>query len=122
LPAAHVPKEKSMTMIEKNQAVGRMAVAAIFVMTMAGCAVDSGPAPTAAPEPQGVSGAGCKADRLGDDALIGKSESEAAALLAGCPWRIGERDGKQFAGTMDYLENRRTLGIADGKVAWLKRG
>lgn len=68
------------------------------------------------------SGAGCAADKQEDNALVGKTEQEATALLSGCVWRIGERDGEQFAGTMDYLEARRTLGIAAGKVTWVRRG
>lgn len=67
-------------------------------------------------------GAGCAADKQDDNALVGKTEQEATALLSGCVWRIGERDGEQFAGTMDYLEARRTLGIAAGKVTWVRRG
>ena len=68
------------------------------------------------------SGAGCAADKQDDNALVGKTEQEATALLSGCVWRIGERDGEQFAGTMDYNEARRTLGIAAGKVTWVRRG
>ena len=57
-----------------------------------------------------------------DDALIGKSEQEATALLAGCLWRISERDGKALPGTMDYREERRNLGLQNGKVIWVRRG
>ncbi|WP_041742146.1 hypothetical protein [Collimonas fungivorans] len=111
-------------MTEKNQNISHMAAAALFSVTLAGCAADSGSAPAAAPGPQGTPGSaqGCKADKLEDSALIGKTESEATGLLAGCRWRIGERDGEQFMGTMDYWEDRRTLGIAKGKVTWVKRG
>jgi hypothetical protein len=114
-----------MTTIKKNQAGGRMAMAAILTMGVVGCAaVNTPPASVAAPGPQGAPGTaeGCKADRLGDNALIGKPEREAVDLLAGCPWRIGMRDGKRFPGTMDYLENRRTLSIVNGRVVEVKRG
>lgn len=57
-----------------------------------------------------------------DDALIGKSEQEATALLAGCLWRVSERDGKALPGTMDYREERRNLGIQGDKVIWVRRG
>ena len=57
-----------------------------------------------------------------DDSLIGKSEQEATALLAGCLWRISERDGKALPGTMDYREERRNLGLQSGKVIWVRRG
>ncbi len=70
----------------------------------------------------GNSPSGCTADKQEDSALVGKTEQQAVALLTGCVWRIGERDGKHFAGTMDYLEARRTLGITAGKVAWVRRG
>jgi hypothetical protein len=32
------------------------------------------------------------------------------------------RDGKSLPGTMDYREERRDLGIRDGKVIWVRRG
>ncbi|MFJ4288614.1 hypothetical protein ACIP1U_02320 [Cupriavidus sp. NPDC089707] len=89
----------------------------------AGCATQPNePAPM--PGPQGARGtpAGCAADKVADDALVGKSEAEAAGLLQGCAWRLGERDGQQFPGTMDYNPQRRTLGIKAGKVAWVRRG
>ena len=44
----------------------------------------------------------CQAAAGSDDALIGKTEQEATALLNGCLWRISERDGKVLPGTMDY--------------------
>ena len=65
---------------------------------------------------------GCQADQMQDGSLVGRSEGEATALLEGCPWRIGERDGQQFPGTMDFNPMRRTLGIAAGKVTWVRRG
>ncbi|KVU29649.1 hypothetical protein [Burkholderia ubonensis] len=64
----------------------------------------------------------CKADAAPDDALVGKSEAEAAAMLGGCAWRVGERDGRSLPGTMDYREDRRNLGIKGGKVIWVRRG
>ncbi|CAB3761587.1 hypothetical protein B7G54_19360 [Burkholderia puraquae] len=64
----------------------------------------------------------CKADAAPDDALIGKPEADAAALLDGCLWRVLERDGKSLPGTMDYRQERRNLGIRDGKVIWVRRG
>lgn len=111
-------------MIKKNRFTTRMAIAAIFILPMAGCATAPDPVPKIMPGPQGTSGIpeNCKAERLGDDALIGKLENEVTTLLTGCRWRIGERDGKPSPGTMDYFEDRRTLGIVDGKVAWIKRG
>ncbi|PAJ82573.1 hypothetical protein [Burkholderia ubonensis] len=64
----------------------------------------------------------CKADAAPDDALVGKSEADAAAMLGGCAWRVGERDGQSLPGTMDYREDRRNLGIKAGKVIWVRRG
>ncbi|SPK73210.1 putative lipoprotein [Cupriavidus taiwanensis] len=89
---------------------------------LAGCAAT--PAEPAAPGPQGSRGtaAGCAAGKLADDALVGKPEAEAIGLLQGCAWRLGERDGQQFPGTMDYNPQRRTLGIQAGKVVWVRRG
>ncbi|RQS99399.1 hypothetical protein [Burkholderia contaminans] len=64
----------------------------------------------------------CKADAGPDDALVGKTEADAAAQLDGCLWRVLERDGKSLPGTMDYRQERRNLGIRDGKVIWVRRG
>ena len=64
----------------------------------------------------------CQADQMPDESLVGKTEADALSLLKGCPWRIGERDGQQFPGTMDFEPARRTLGIATGKVTWVRRG
>ncbi|MFS8934971.1 hypothetical protein [Cupriavidus taiwanensis] len=93
---------------------------------LAGCAAapPEPAAPAPAPGPQGSLGttAGCAADKLADDALVGKPEAEAIGLLQGCTWRLGERDGQQFPGTMDYNPQRRTLGIKAGKVVWVRRG
>ncbi|HKT67463.1 hypothetical protein [Burkholderia sp. 22313] len=96
--------------------------------TFAGCtdmnpkhpnATAGGAAPIAVPP--GAANA-CKADAAPDDALIGKTEADAVALLDGCLWRVLERDGKSLPGTMDYREERRDLGIRDGKVTWVRRG
>jgi hypothetical protein len=64
----------------------------------------------------------CRADAAPDDALVGKTEADAAAQLDGCLWRVLERDGKSLPGTMDYREERRNLGVRDGKVIWVRRG
>ncbi|WP_316682334.1 hypothetical protein [Ralstonia flaminis] len=64
----------------------------------------------------------CQAASAPDDTLIGKSEQDATALLNGCLWRVSERDGKALPGTMDYREERRNLGIQNGKVIWVRRG
>ncbi|AIO33828.1 hypothetical protein DM39_1260 [Burkholderia cenocepacia] len=64
----------------------------------------------------------CKADAAPDDALVGKTEADATALLDGCLWRVLERDGKSLPGTMDYRPERRNLGIRDGKVSRVWRG
>ncbi|EGD05710.1 hypothetical protein B1M_05061 [Burkholderia sp. TJI49] len=64
----------------------------------------------------------CKADAAPDDALVGKTEADATALLDGCLWRVLERDGKSLPGTMDYRAERRNLGIRDGKVSRVWRG
>ncbi|AEI76132.1 hypothetical protein CNE_1c07680 [Cupriavidus necator N-1] len=89
---------------------------------LAACAAQPpAPAPTG---PQGARGTpeGCAADKLADDALVGKTEAEVIGLLQGCAWRLGERDGQQFPGTMDYNPQRRTLGVKAGKVVWVRRG
>lgn len=114
--------------MQRNQSwVPRSALRAIaaWLMAAALAACATGPAPpTAATTPQGAIGTpeGCQADRSSDDALIGKTESEAVALLKGCTWRIGERDGQRFPATMDYRPERRTLGISSGKVTSVRRG
>jgi len=91
------------------------------------CACAGAPAPAPASPPGLVHDApdtskGCQADQVPDASLVGKTEAEALALLKGCPWRIGERDDQQFPGTMDFEPTRRTLGIAAGKVTWVRRG
>ncbi|SPC06848.1 hypothetical protein [Cupriavidus taiwanensis] len=93
---------------------------------LAGCAAapTEPAAPAPAPGPQGSlsTPAGCAADKLADEALVGRPEAEVIGLLQGCAWRLGERDGQQFPGTMDYNPQRRTLGIKAGKVVWVRRG
>lgn len=93
---------------------------------LAGCAAapTEPAAPSPAPGPQGSLGtpAGCAADKRADEALVGRPEAEVIGLLQGCAWRLGERDGQQFPGTMDYNPQRRTLGIKAGKVVWVRRG
>jgi hypothetical protein len=65
---------------------------------------------------------GCQADKLGDEALIGKTEAEAAALLKGCAWRFGSRDGQSLPATMDYNPQRRSIDVVGGKVTAVRRG
>ncbi|TCP14464.1 hypothetical protein EV683_10412 [Crenobacter luteus] len=60
--------------------------------------------------------------RLDDATLVGKTEADAGALLAGCPWRVSQRDGQSLPGTMDYRPERRNLGVENGKVVWVRRG
>jgi len=104
--------------------LNQVLLAAMAVAALQGCAVADVPAPDprANEQTDTIPPGGCAADRLKDHALVGKSEKEATGLLEGCTWRIGERDGEQFAGTMDYREERRTIGLADGKVIWVRRG
>lgn len=114
----------------RRRALHRLAFAATLGALGVGCAAPpASPAASASPTqspagPQGARGTpeGCQADKLGDDVLVGKTESEAIALLQGCAWRLGERDGQQYPGTMDYNPQRRTLGITSGKVSWVRRG
>jgi hypothetical protein len=137
----HWIKEQDMLSMLRSRALHTLAFAAALGALCAGCA--GPPAPSAGPTgatsptqgpalgptqsptgPQGARGTpeGCQADKLGDDSLVGKPESEAIAMLQGCAWRLGERDGQQYPGTMDYNPQRRTLGITSGKVAWVRRG
>ncbi|MEO6918014.1 MAG: hypothetical protein ABI171_03100 [Collimonas sp.] len=103
--------------------MNRLILAAACFAALQGCASMADPAPAPQSEPHAAnSAAGCAADKQDDNALVGKTEQQAITLLTGCMWRIGERDGEQFAGTMDYQEARRTLGIATGKVIWVRRG
>ncbi|WP_173004238.1 hypothetical protein [Ralstonia pickettii] len=64
----------------------------------------------------------CRTASVPDDTLIGKSEQDASTLLNGCLWRVSERDGKALPGTMGYREERRNLGIQNGRVIWVRRG
>lgn len=104
-----------------------MAVAGAVAMVamVAGCASQT-PASGAVPDPgpQGGRGTpeGCQADKLGDDALIGKTEAEAASLLKGCAWRFGNREGQHMPGTMDYNPQRRTIDVMGGKITAVRRG
>lgn len=103
--------------------MNRLILAAACFAALQGCtAMDEPKASPPAETHAADSAAGCAADQQEDNALVGKTEQEATALLSGCVWRIGERDGEQFAGTMDYQEARRTLGIAAGRVTWVRRG
>ncbi len=45
--------------------------------------------------------------------LIGKTEADAEAYArdSGWAWRVGKRDGEEFALTMDYSEGRVTVSI-----------
>ncbi|WP_193098139.1 hypothetical protein [Burkholderia sp. Z1] len=103
-----------------------MTMALVASATFAGCADMSGNNTNAGSVPANGGQAGasqaCKADAGPDDALVGKTEADAAAQLDGCLWRVLERDGKALPGTMDYREERRNLGIRDGKVIWVRRG
>ncbi|SDD77187.1 hypothetical protein SAMN05216345_115107 [Cupriavidus sp. YR651] len=100
------------------------ASALVFSTVVAGCAAQPPAAPVANPGPQGSRGTpeGCQADKLGDDALIGKTEADAIALLKGCAWRFGNREGQSMPGTMDYNPQRRTLDVLGGKVTAVRRG
>ena len=51
--------------------------------------------------------------------LIGMSERAAEVCVTANKWlyRVGERDGKQFAVTMDYRENRVTVSVANGIIS-----
>jgi len=100
----------------------KLASATALVPMLAAC---TAPAPSIHPgHIHGLPDAakGCQADQVPDAALVGKTESDAVAMLKGCPWRIGERDGQQFPGTMDFDPTRRTLGVSAGKVTWVRRG
>ncbi|WP_395823496.1 hypothetical protein [Collimonas sp.] len=101
-----------------------VAIGAISIVALQGCAVVDVPAadPQANQQPGAPVAAGCAADRLTDETLVGKSEKEASDLLQGCAWRIGERDGEHYAGAMDYREERLTISLAGGKVIWVRRG
>ena len=98
--------------------------AIVFAALMAGCAAQPTVSAVPNPGPQGGRGTpeGCQADKVGDGALIGRSEADAVGLLSGCAWRFGEREGQHMPGTMDYNLQRRTLDVKDGKVTAVRRG
>ncbi|AOR69372.1 hypothetical protein BBJ41_05335 [Burkholderia stabilis] len=98
-----------------------MMMALVAGATFAGCA-DMNTKITSPGSTPANGGQACKADAGPDDALIGKTEADAAAQLGGCLWRVLERDGQSLPGTMDYRQERRNLGIRDGKVIWVRRG
>jgi len=103
---------------------GAAAALLASVAMMAGCAAQAPASAVPDPGPQGGRGTpeGCQADKLGDEVLIGKTEAEAAALLKGCAWRFGSRDGKGLPATMDYNPQRRSLDVTGGKVTAVHRG
>ena len=51
-------------------------------------------------------------------AYVGLTKQDAVAKAEGDdrPWRIGREDDEQFAVTQDFVENRVTFEIDDGKV------
>lgn len=64
----------------------------------------------------------CAKDAASDQALVGKSLTEAKSMLQGCQWRIGMQDGKAMPTTRDYRPDRRTLTIENDKVTNVTRG
>ncbi|MDM8359362.1 hypothetical protein [Pandoraea communis] len=64
----------------------------------------------------------CTPDTPTDQAIVGKSLTDAKSMLQGCPWRIGMQDGKIMPTTRDYRPDRRTLTIENGKVTSVTRG
>ncbi|WP_087691596.1 hypothetical protein [Pandoraea sp. PE-S2R-1] len=64
----------------------------------------------------------CNRETPADNAIVGKSLTEAKSLLQGCPWRIGEQDGKAMPLTRDHRPERRTLTIENDKVTNVTRG
>ncbi|MGO4808589.1 hypothetical protein AB4156_03170 [Cupriavidus sp. 2MCAB6] len=113
-------KPKGQSPLKRHIAAGSI----VFATLLAGCAAQPPVSAVPNPGPQGSRGTpeGCQADKLADDALIGKSEADAVALLKGCAWRFGEREGQHLPGTMDYNPQRRTLDVKDGKVTAVRRG
>ncbi|MGO4325986.1 hypothetical protein AB4Z48_14135 [Cupriavidus sp. 2TAF22] len=97
--------------------------ALVCAALVAGCAAQTA-TPVPNPGPQGGRGTpeGCQADKVGDDALIGKAEADAVTLLQGCAWRFGDREGQHMPATMDYNPQRRTLDVKGGKVTAVRRG
>ncbi|MDR3396749.1 MAG: hypothetical protein P4M06_04225 [Pandoraea sp.] len=70
---------------------------------------------------QGQNGT-CTSDAPTDQAIVGKSLTQAKSMLQGCPWRIGMQDGKAMPTTRDYRPDRRTLTIENDKVTSVTRG
>ncbi|AKC72690.2 hypothetical protein [Pandoraea oxalativorans] len=64
----------------------------------------------------------CSKDAPSDQAIVGKSLTEARSMLQGCPWRIGMQDGKTMPMTRDHRPERRTLTIENDKVTSVTRG
>jgi hypothetical protein len=107
------------------RSVGAMLPIALVTALLAGCAAPDPTFPAEPfPPPAGAAGngQGCQADQMSDQALVGKYENEALAWLDGCAWRIGQRDGHQYPGTLDFQPDRRTLGVVGGIVVWVRRG
>lgn len=107
------------------RSAGKLLPVAAIAACLAACAAQEPTFPSEPfPPPEGAvgTGQGCQADTVPDHALVGKYENEALAWLAGCPWRIGQRDGHEFPGTLDFQPDRRTLGVVGGIVVWVRRG
>lgn len=64
----------------------------------------------------------CSKDASTDQAIVGKSLTEAKSMLQGCPWRIGMQDGRAMPTTRDHRPDRRTLTIENDKVTSVTRG
>ncbi|BET11156.1 hypothetical protein [Pandoraea sputorum] len=64
----------------------------------------------------------CSKDAPSDQAIVGKSLTQAKSMLQGCPWRIGMQDGKTMPTTRDHRPDRRTLTIENDKVTSVTRG
>lgn len=67
---------------------------------------------------KGIPGKGVVISAEQANSLVGKSEvdAEAYAHENGWVWRIGRRDGEEFAITMDYCECRVTVSIDNAVV------
>lgn len=106
----------------------RQALALTALMAIAGCMTNAQPVSTPPSQAQPAQSQpespryNCETDQMGDQALVGRTEQEAAELLNGCRWRVVERDGQSLPGTMDYAPERRNLAIRNGKVIWVRRG
>lgn len=68
-------------------------------------------------EPEMMDAVAAETERFGKE-LIGMAEGEALQCVedAGLTWRIYEKDGEQFALTMDYRVERVNLKLDDGIV------